>query len=203
MKFKLVESIDDRLVETIDSRIKQFFGKTKIATSNPSGSQYLNYKTLQYIGFKEPSTQDCYVIHHINGDHKDDSFENRIIILKSLHDTIHNQIFSKIDEVIGDDENAKNYLGYMAKLQKIQTHIDDLNKFVKKQSLEGKEMLIDLNVPTDEKILSAFGIDLRKLMMDIFDKLTKDYTQTVVTAPHKYKKNRTIKTFKEYLNNPV
>ena len=126
MKFKLVESIDDRLVEASREITKAFSNKI-LQTSNPSGAKKLNNKIIIAHGLPILKTNNYYVLHHRNGNHNDNSKGNVWIIPNTCHSRIHEIIRNKLEEILNPSSNQKLELDYVASVMQINTFIKRLN----------------------------------------------------------------------------
>ena len=203
MKFKLVESIDDRLLEDLFPELYQYFGQTKKNISNDRGTTRLHKQLIGALDLKNPEGNDYYSIHHINGIHNNQVPENEILLLQSDHNYIHSQAMKKIttNETISDDF-IRYKLGYIAKLEQINTYIRNLTNYVDKYEKYLDDFMLQSKI--EFLPIPKLGNDnvekiANSLLIKTFEEFLKDKHLIIIKLPYK-SKHKYVFSLKEYFN---
>lgn len=123
------------MLEKFDTRLAKVLGNTIMQTSNPSG-QGKKYSTeIQFI--KDHSKEyrikvkSFIAVHHLNGNHNDDSEGNIAFVIFENHSKYHNILISIADEWLQGHpvySNRYDTLDFLARVKQINTFIDACNK---------------------------------------------------------------------------
>lgn len=192
MRFKKM----DTFTEDLYPELRQFFGDTKNRTSNASGAKYITDETVKELKMKIPGAQECYVLHHINGDHSDTTLGNEILILSSEHNKLHSLIHKTVSSNPKYTDTEVRYkLGLYAKVRKISILVDALKRYVDKHDVGITSDKIQFSIPVLETDETEFDKDRADLFTRVFNSLFFSRKRVCVKFPNK---TRPIYTFEDY-----